>query len=74
MWGNDFPHPEGTWPHTRRAITESFRDVPSDEVEHMLGLTAARVYDFDVRRLNDLVARIGPSRGDVHGSALVATS
>jgi hypothetical protein len=40
----------------------------------MLGLNAALVYDFDVSRLNDLAARIGPSRDEVHGSALVATS
>ena len=20
MWGNDFPHPEGTWPHTRESL------------------------------------------------------
>ncbi len=74
MWGNDFPHPEGTWPHTRRSITESFCDVPTDEAERMLGLTAAAVYGFDVSRLSDLAARIGPSHRDVHGSALVATS
>ena len=40
----------------------------------MLGLTAAAVYGFDVSRLSDLAARIGPSHRDVHGSALVATS
>ncbi|HXW33451.1 MAG TPA: amidohydrolase family protein, partial [Acidimicrobiales bacterium] len=26
MWGNDFPHPEGTWPHTRESIREAFFD------------------------------------------------
>ncbi len=25
MWGNDFPHPEGTWPHTRKAINRGVR-------------------------------------------------
>jgi len=74
MWGNDFPHPEGTWPHTRQSITESFRDVPTSEAERMLGLNAAAVYGFDVKRLSNLAAEIGPSHRDVHGSALVATS
>jgi predicted TIM-barrel fold metal-dependent hydrolase len=74
MWGNDFPHPEGTWPHTRQSITESFCDVPTGEAERMLGLNAAAVYGFDVKRLSHLAAEIGPSHRDVHGSALVATS
>ena len=41
MWGNDFPHPEGTYPHTRYWIRERFKDVPEDPVgvdftEHVL--------------------------------------
>ena len=24
MWGNDFPHPEGTWPYTREFLKERF--------------------------------------------------
>ena len=28
MWGNDFPHPEGTWPHTREWSRMRFHDVP----------------------------------------------
>ena len=28
LWGNDFPHPEGTWPHTRQSIHDVFHDVP----------------------------------------------
>ena len=27
-WGNDFPHPEGTWPYTRRFLKDRFWDVP----------------------------------------------
>ena len=30
-WGNDFPHPEGTWPHTREYLADVFRDIPADE-------------------------------------------
>jgi hypothetical protein len=29
MWGNDFPHPEGTWPHTREWLRMRFHDAPS---------------------------------------------
>ena len=40
----------------------------------MLGLTAARVYDFDVSRSADWRRGSGRHATSVHGSALVATS
>jgi predicted TIM-barrel fold metal-dependent hydrolase len=67
LWGNDFPHPEGTWPHTRESIREVFHDVPVDETAQMLGLTAAEVYRFDVDELAATVDRIGPTHDEVHG-------
>ena len=48
MWGNDFPHPEGTWPHTREWLRDAFCDIPVDETQAMLGTNAAEVYGFDV--------------------------
>jgi len=51
MWGNDFPHPEGTWPHTTEWLRSAFSDVPEDETRQMLGTTAATVYNFDVDAL-----------------------
>ncbi len=73
LWGNDFPHPEGTWPHTRESIRESFFDVPSDEARRMLGETAAEVYRFDVSALREIVERVGPTSDEVHGRATVVT-
>ncbi len=61
MWGNDFPHPEGTWPYTRAFLKERFWDVPFDETEKMLGLNHAGFYGFDVERLRPLADRIGPT-------------
>lgn len=66
LWGNDLPHPEGTYPHTRKWITERFRHVPEDETARILGLNAAELYGVDVAALADLVERIGPERADVH--------
>jgi predicted TIM-barrel fold metal-dependent hydrolase len=60
-WGNDFPHPEGTWPHTRQFLAEVFCDIPSDETAAMLGGNAAHIYGFDTDSLAPLVDRIGPS-------------
>ena len=68
LWGNDLPHPEGTYPHTRKWIAERFRDVPQDETAKMLGLNAAGVYNVDTAALADVVDRIGPTVEDVHGS------
>jgi predicted TIM-barrel fold metal-dependent hydrolase len=62
LWGSDYPHPEGTWPATRRHLVETFRGVPEDELGLMLGGNAARVYGFDPEKLDPLVARIGPER------------
>ena len=62
LWGSDYPHPEGTWPMTRRHLLETFRGVPEDELGLMLGGNAARVYGFDLGKLGPLVARIGPEK------------
>jgi predicted TIM-barrel fold metal-dependent hydrolase len=61
MWGNDFPHPEGTWPYTREFLKDRFWDVPVDEAERMLGLNAAEFYNFDLDKLAGIAERIGPS-------------
>ena len=61
MWGNDFPHPEGTWPHTRQWLRDAFHDIPVDETQRMLGLNAADVYGFDIGRLAPLSDAIGPT-------------
>jgi predicted TIM-barrel fold metal-dependent hydrolase len=69
MWGNDLPHPEGTFPYTRYWLRERFKDVPVDEAELMLGLTAANVYGVDLDALRPLVDKIGPTHDEVHGDA-----
>ena len=61
MWGNDFPHPEGTWPYTKRILGEAFHDIPVDETAQILGLNAAEFYGFDVDALQPIADEIGPS-------------
>ena len=65
LWGNDFPHPEGTWPHTRRWLRTTFHDIPVDETRRMIGLAAAEVYGFDVAALRPVADRIGMRPGDL---------
>jgi predicted TIM-barrel fold metal-dependent hydrolase len=66
LWGNDFPHPEGTFPHTREWVRRRFHDVPVDEAQRILGLNAAQLYGIDVDALAPLVERIGPRYDEVH--------
>jgi predicted TIM-barrel fold metal-dependent hydrolase len=67
LWGNDLPHPEGTYPHTRKWINERFRDVPADETAQILGTNAAAAYRVDVAALQPIVDRIGLTPAEVHG-------
>jgi hypothetical protein len=61
MWGNDFPHPEGTWPYTREFLKDRFWDIPQDETAQILGLNAAKFYDFDLDELQPIAEAIGPT-------------
>lgn len=72
LWGNDLPHPEGTYPYTRYWIRERFGALADDEVRRMLGHNAAELYAVDVDALAPLVARIGPTVDEIHGDAPLA--
>ncbi len=65
MWGNDFPHPEGTWPHTREWLQGAFHDIPVDETAAILGGNTAEFYGFDVDALQPLADRFGPTPEDL---------
>jgi predicted TIM-barrel fold metal-dependent hydrolase len=67
MWGSDYPHLEGTWPNTMKALNETFGDCPEEEVRDMLGRTAAEVYGFDVAALQPVADEIGPSIPEIRG-------
>lgn len=60
MWGSDYPHIEGTWPHTMQSLRDSLGHVPQDEVRLIIGQTAAEVYNFDIAALTPIANQIGP--------------
>jgi predicted TIM-barrel fold metal-dependent hydrolase len=60
MWGNDFPHVEGSYPYSREALRATFSGLPPAEVAQMVGLNAAHLYGFDLQHLRPIAARIGP--------------
>jgi uncharacterized protein len=47
MWGSDYPHRDGTWPFSRKAIEEQFRDMPEPIARKMLWENVRRVYRLD---------------------------
>jgi predicted TIM-barrel fold metal-dependent hydrolase len=47
MWGSDYPHRDGTWPFSRKAIEEQFRDVPQAIAGKLLGENVRRVYRIE---------------------------
>ena len=61
IWGSDYPHIEGSWPHTVERLGKAFKDVPRDDVARMVGLNAAEVYGFDLDKLTTLAAEYGPA-------------
>ena len=46
MWGSDYPHDEGTFPHSREVIDRTFSELPEEETRKIVGENAARLYGF----------------------------
>jgi hypothetical protein len=49
VWGNDYPHAEGTFRGSRELIDRLFRDVPGDEKAAMIGGTLGGLLGFEAR-------------------------
>jgi len=62
MWGTDFPHPEGSWPHTREKMKQYLTGIPEVELTQLLGSNAVTCYDLDLGKLAPIAARIGPEK------------
>jgi predicted TIM-barrel fold metal-dependent hydrolase len=65
IWGNDYPHPEGTWPNSVAQLRPTIESlsVPIDEVRRILGGNAARLFGFDLEALQPIADRVGPDFG-----------
>jgi predicted TIM-barrel fold metal-dependent hydrolase len=64
MWGSDYPHPEGSWPHTAPHLQKTFSGLPDADIAAILGENAIRFYGFDRDALAGVASRIGPRRAD----------
>ena len=48
MWANDYPHAEGTWPHSAEAIEREMGNLSDNARAKILGVNAAKMFKFDV--------------------------
>jgi len=48
MWANDYPHHEGTWPHSAQAVERTMVGLTETERANILGLNAAEFFGFKV--------------------------
>ena len=48
MWANDYPHHEGTWPHSAEAIERTMPMLDETQRAKILGLNAARFFKLAV--------------------------
>jgi predicted TIM-barrel fold metal-dependent hydrolase len=69
MWGADYPHPEGTWPRTKKSLARCFRGLPTGDVRAILTDNPARIYGFDVAALQPVADRIGMTYDELTGIA-----
>ena len=65
MWGNDYPHSEGTYPYTTEALRVAFAGRETADVARMVSTNAADLYGFDLDALAPLAAEFGPEVDEV---------
>jgi predicted TIM-barrel fold metal-dependent hydrolase len=48
LWGNDYPHHEGTWPHSREVVEKQFAGIGEEAKRKIVRENAASLYGFDL--------------------------
>jgi predicted TIM-barrel fold metal-dependent hydrolase len=51
LWSNDYPHNEGSWPHSQQAIERELQAFSEEERAKILGLNATKLFGFDAKKL-----------------------
>jgi predicted TIM-barrel fold metal-dependent hydrolase len=65
MWGADYPHIEGTWPRSRKALARAFAGIGQDDVRRILSQNPCELYGFDVEQLRPIAERVGPTMAEL---------
>jgi predicted TIM-barrel fold metal-dependent hydrolase len=66
LWGNDYPHYEGTFPYNLESLRLTFADVSEEHRRMLFGLNAAELYNFDTAKLRLLADKYGPTPDQVN--------
>ena len=61
LWGNDYPHYEGTFPYNLESLRLTFDGVSDARRRKLFGENAAALYNFDLEKLRPLAAKYGPT-------------
>jgi predicted TIM-barrel fold metal-dependent hydrolase len=64
-WGSDYPHIEGSHPHTLEHLRLTFAQLSIEETTKMLTTNSAEVYQFDLEALKPLAEQYCPTKEEV---------
>ncbi|MCR9278986.1 MAG: amidohydrolase [Pseudomonadaceae bacterium] len=65
LWGNDYPHYEGTFPYNLESLRLTFADMPEEMRRAVFGRNAAKLYNFDWDEMTRRAAKVGPTPEEV---------
>ena len=66
LWGNDYPHYEGTFPYNLESLRLTFAEVAESRRRKILGENAARLYKFDYALMRQRAQQVGPTPSQVN--------
>ena len=66
LWGNDYPHYEGTFPYNLESLRLTFSDIPEATRRLLLGENAAKLYGFDLAKLRPIADEHGPTPEEIN--------
>ena len=61
LWGNDYPHYEGTFPYNLESIRLTFADVPEARRRKLFGENAAALFLGELTKRWPRAQRYGPT-------------
>ena len=65
MWGNDYPHEEGTHPFTREHLRQVLGHLEPAQIQQILAGNAAEFYNFDLAALQPFADKYGPTVAEI---------
>ncbi|MEM7411301.1 MAG: amidohydrolase family protein [Myxococcota bacterium] len=65
LWGNDYPHYEGTFPYNLESLRLTFADISEEHRRMLFAENAAALYDFDLDKLKPLAEKHGPTPAQI---------